>query len=568
MAIEDDVIKAYALENALKYKGKANQGAVMAGLFSEGLKKTEVKEIIPQVEKIIDEVNSMSEKKQEKEFENLKEKVHKRKIREGLPVLENAEDGKVIMRFAPFPSGPLHIGNTRQLILNDEYVKMYGGKLILVMDDTIGSEGKPIEPEAYGLIEEGVKWLDVKFDRKIIYKSDRLEKYYAYAEELIKKGYMYVCSCSPEKMHELRKKGVACGCRELPAEEHFKKWKKMFSPNTPVRSMAVRLKTNMQDSDPAFRDRVMFRISDRKHPRLKKENRVYPLLEFSWAIDDYLLGITHILRGIDLMMETRVEKFIWDIFKWNHPVVIHTGFFAIQGIKLSKSKGAKEVKSGEYIGWNDPRTWSLQSLRDRGMQKEVIRGFILNMGLTKVNSTIAIDVLYALNKKFLEEKLTKRYFFVPNPVKIHISGSPELEARLPLHPSKKIGFRNYNTEQDFFIPQQDFDLMHNGNYRLMHLLNFKAEEIGTIKPRDFSFVSEEPEDKLNVKFIQWLPATEDNLKVEVRMPDNSIIKGLGEKELEKLKVGDIVQFERFGFVRLYSKPKKAGRVWEFWFAHS
>tara|TARA_Y100000310_G_scaffold263261_1_gene273367 strand:+ start:3590 stop:5299 length:1710 start_codon:yes stop_codon:yes gene_type:complete len=568
MTINGDVIRAYALENALKYRGKANQGAVMAGLFAEGLKKSEVGSIISQVKEILDEVNSLSQEKQEKEFEKLKEKVHKREIREGLPALEDAEDGKVVMRFAPFPSGPLHIGNSRQLILNDEYVKMYGGKLILVMDDTIGSENKPIEPDAYKLIKEGVDWLDVKYDKKIIYKSDRLKKYYAYAEELIKKGYMYVCTCSQDEMHHLKKKGVACGCRELPPEDHFKKWKKMFSPEVKEGSMTVRLKTNMQDSDPAFRDRVMFRISDRKHPRLKgkKNQKVFPLLDFSWAIDDHLLGVTHILRGIDLMMETRVEKFIWDIFQWKYPIVIHTGFFSIQGIKLSKSKGAQEVKSGEYIGWNDPRTWSLQSLRDRGLRKEVIRGFILNMGLTRVNSTIAIDVLYALNKKFLEENKTKRYFFVPEPVKIHIGGTPELNAHLPLHPSQKLGFRHYKTGQDFFVPKQDFSLMHNGSYRLMHLLNFKAEEIGTVRPRDFSFISGDPDDLLNVKFIQWLPAMDNskNIKVEVRMPNNLIIKGLGESELGKLKAGDVVQFERFGFVNIYKVGKD--KI-EAWFAH-
>ena len=562
--IKDDVIRAYALENALKYEGKASQGAVLSGLFAEGLKKEDIKEIISNVKEILDNVNSMPLKKQEKEFEKLKSKVHKREIREGLPPLENAEDGKVVMRFAPFPSGPLHIGNTRQLVLNDEYVKMYGGKLILVMDDTIGSEAKPIEPDAYKLIKEGVDWLGVKYDKKIIYKSDRLEKYYAYALELIKKGYMYVCSCNQAERHGLRKKGVACGCRELPAEEHVKKWKKMFESSTVEGSLAVRLKTNMQDSDPAFRDRVMFRISDRKHPRLKNKYRVYPLLEFSWAIDDHLLGVTHVLRGIDLMMETRVEKFIWDIFKWEYPIIIHTGFFSIQGIKLSKSKGAKEVKSGEYIGWNDPRTWSLQSLRDRGIEPDVIRGFILNMGLTKVNSSIAVDVLYALNKKFLEDGMVKRYFFVPKPVKIHITGTPDLRARLPLHPSGHFGFRNYRTEQDFFIPQQDFDLMENRNYRLMHLLNFKAEEIKTTKPRDFSFISEDPENDLDVKFIQWLSVDMKNIKVKVRMPDNSVISGLGEPELDKLKVGDVIQFERFGFVRLYKKLKTE---LEFWFVH-
>jgi glutamyl-tRNA synthetase len=208
----------------------------------------------------------------------------------------------------------------------------------------------------------------------------------------------------------------------------------------------------------------------------------------------------------------------------------------------------------------------LQSLKDRGIEPDVIRGFILNMGLTKVNSSIAVDVLYALNKKFLEDKMIKRYFFVPKPVKIHIAGTPDLQARLPLHPSGHFGFRNYRTEQDFFIPKQDFDLMGNENYRLMHLLNFKAEEIGTTKPRDFSFISGDPEDGLNVKFIQWLPATKTvkNIKIEVRMPDNSVVKGLGESELSKLKVGDMIQFERFGFVKLYKKLKDK---MEFWFAH-
>ena len=64
--------------------------------------------------------------------------------------------------------------------------------------------------------------------------------------------------------------------------------------------------------------------------------------------------MTHILRGIDLMMETKVEKFIWDLFGWKNPITIHLGFFQIEGVKISKSKGAKEVHSGAYTGWDDP----------------------------------------------------------------------------------------------------------------------------------------------------------------------------------------------------------------------
>jgi len=558
--ISKEVIRAYALENAIKYKGKANPGAVLAGLFAEGLDKSGVKRYSKIIDEILKEVNSMKIGDQKKEFETLKELVSKRKVREGLPELPGAEKGKVVMRFAPFPSGPLHIGNARALILNDEYVKNYNGKLLLVMDDTIGSEKKPIEKEAYELIEDGARWLGVNYDKKIIYKSDRIEKYYAYAEEMIKKGYIYICNCSQEEIQKLRAKGVECSCRQFSGPEQVERWKKMFS--APEGSMVARLRTDMGDSDPAFRDRVMFRISDRPHAKTGKKYRVYPLLDFSWAIDDHLLGITHILRGMELAMETRVEKFIWDIFGWEHPEVIYNGHFTIQGIKLSKSKGAQEVKSGVYHGWNDPRTWSLQSLRDRGIAPEAIREFILGMGVKKTSVTIPVDVLYAINKKYIGD--SKRYFFIENPEKIKINGCPEIEAKLPFHPKKKLGFRSYKTSQEFLISKKDFDLMGNRNYRLMHLLNFKSENILKMKPRTFSFISENPEGALKAKYIQWLPTNADNLRVKILMPDGGVVTGLGEPELSKLKVGEVIQFERFGFVKLHKKEKE---MLEFWFAH-
>jgi len=217
--ISKDVIKAYALENAIKYNGKANQGAVLAGLFAEGLEKSKIKEIMPKIQKVIGEVNNLSQEKQKEQLSKLDSKTSKREIRDGLKELPGAEDGKVVMRMAPFPSGPLHIGNARPLILNDEYAKMYNGKLLIVMDDTIGSKVKQIEPDAYKLIEEGIKWLGVKHDKKITYKSDRTEKYYAYAEEMLKKGYLYVCECDQVKMHDLKVKGIDCSCRHLPPEE-------------------------------------------------------------------------------------------------------------------------------------------------------------------------------------------------------------------------------------------------------------------------------------------------------------------------------------------------------------
>jgi glutamyl-tRNA synthetase len=560
-SIDKEKIRVYALENAIKHGGKANQGAVLSGLFAEGLEKSEIKEIMPTIKEIVEEINKLTADKQREQFSKSEIRTSKREIREGLRELPNAEEGKVIMRMAPFPSGPLHIGNARPFILNDEYVKMYKGKLILVMDDTIGSEAKQIQPEAYKLIEEGIKWLGINYDKNIIYKSDRTEKYYAYAEEMIKKGYMYACECSQEKAQELRAKGIACSCRELPPEEHMKRWKEMFSAK--MGSMTIRLKTSMQDPDPAFRDRVMFKISDLPHPRTKNKYRVYPSMEFSWAIDDHIFGVTHVLRGIDHQMSTRVQDFIRNIFNWKNPESIYSGQFAVKGAKISKSKGSREVRAGTYIGWNDPRTWSLQSLKDRGIKPEAIRQFILSLGLKKTSITTPIETLYMLNKKLIEK--SPRYFFVENPQKITIKGTPNITAELPVHPSENLGIRRYETNQDFLISKQDLDLMENGNYRLMHLLTFKSDRIKRLEPREYSFVSEEPDNNIKTKFLHWLPHNPYNVKVELRMPDGKIIKGLGEPDLEKLKENTEVQFERVGFANLYKKQD--GKL-EFWFTHN
>lgn len=553
-----EVILAYALENAIKYKGKANQGAVLAGLFAEGLEKSKIKDVMPKIIEVLKEVNSMSPEKQIKEFESLKDKTSKRKIRTGLPELENAKKGEVVMRLAPFPSGPLHIGNARTMILNDEYCKTYDGKLLLVFDDTIGSIKKQIEPEAYKLIQEGLDWLEINYNKKVLYKSDRTAKYYEYAEELLKKGYLYVCDCSQETMQDLKAKGIACSCRELPGEKQLERWKKMFTAE--MGSMTVRLKTNMQDPDPAFRDRVMFKISDLHHPKTKNKFRVYPSMDFTWGIDDHIFGSTHLLRGTDHHMSTRIQNFIRGIFKWENPTSFYNGKLQIEGVTISKSKGTQKIKSGEYIGWNDPRTWSIQSLRDRGFKPEAIRQFVINLGIKKANITTPVENLYTLNKKLIGDE-TPRYFFIEKPAKITISGCPHLKTPIPLHPNNQLGERIIETTQEFLISENDFNLITKDKYRLLHLLTFEATKTG-IKPYDFSFISEEPKEK--TKFMQWLPAAARNINVEIMMPSGEIKKGLGEHALEKLKVEDVVYFERFGFARLHKKDKDK---LEFWFAH-
>ncbi|MBI5871722.1 glutamate--tRNA ligase [archaeon] len=546
----EKVILKHALANALKYNGKANLGAVIGRVLAEkpGLKE-DIKLLQSACRSILDEVNAIGLEGQKKRllelFGDIKEKEKPKQKLE----MPNAIAGKVVLRIAPFPSGPLHIGNLKTCIINDQVARNYKGKLLLVIDDTIGSEEKQIIPEAYKLIPAGLNLIGIKAAR-VIFKSDRLGIYYKHAEELIKKDAAYICVCAKEKLHEYREKGLVCDCRANTAGKNLSEWKKMFSEYNDGEA-CLRLKTSIEHPNPAFRDRVLFRICSRQHPRTKKKYRVWPLLEFSWAIDDYLLGITHIIRGKELMMESEMERFIWDVFGWKHAEIIHIGLLQIEGIKLSKSKSAKEVLAGKYFGWDDPRTWSVQSLIRRGFLPEALREFCLGFGLNQNEACVSVENLYAINRKMLDKK-ARRYFFIYEGKKIGIAGFKLKKAYAPLHPDfPKYGKRAFNLKSNKFLVQ---DKIEKGKiYRLMHLFNFKNRK----------FISYEHEPRLKAKLIHWLPA-EGNMHAEILMPDGSVKRGFVEKDAKKIKIGDVVQFERFGFARLDSKTKDC---LHFWFAH-
>ncbi len=542
-------IKAYALKNALEF-GKAEPSRILPKLFQHGLEKSEIKSIMPEIIKNIQEINSLSGEEQKNLFFQYEKyaKVHEEKERQ-LSELPNVS-GKTVFRIAPFPSGALHIGNAKTFLLNALYAEKYDGKILLVMDDTIGSQEKPLSRESYKLIEEALEWLDVKYAKPVIYKSDRLEIYYKYAIELIKKNKAYVCHCSQKILHNNREKGIDCACRDVSASEQLERWKKMFKAKEGAATL--RIKTSMQHPNPAFRDRVLFKISDRKHPRAGKKYRVWPALEMSWAIDDYLLNVTHVIRGSELQIETDMEKYIWDIFGWRHSEVIHTGLVSLEGTgaKISKSKSQREVKSGKFFGWDDPRTWSIQSLKKRGIKKEAIREFVKEIGLNKQNITAPVESLYAINRKIIDSS-ANRYSFVYSPVELKVKNRPDIKSvKVQVHPDKK-ETRTLDAGR-IYISKPDFDKLRGKEARLIHLYNVKFDKIGA------RFVSLENKD---IPKINWVS---DGVNTEVLMPDGSRVKGIAESSIERLKNSEIIQFERFGFVAF---NKKRGKTYEFWFAH-
>jgi glutamyl-tRNA synthetase len=257
-------------------------------------------------------------------------------------------------------------------------------------------------------------------------------------------------------------------------------------------------------------------------------------------VDDHLLGITHVLRGKDLVMEDEMERALWSYFGVEGPTFVHYGLLRLKEAELSKSLQRRLIEAGQLTGIDDPRTWSLQSLEKRGIQPEALRRFILSFGLSLTDIEVPAETLYTENRRLIDP-IADRYFFVPRPKAVKIEGLPApREARIPLHPDHpERGFRTIPGAKVVHIPAADLEAHRGQEIRLKDWCNVRLEGVAR-------FTSWEVKD---IPKVQWLPS---GLPTRVLMPDGSWTEGLGEAALSQVAAGTIVQFERFGFVRLQS----------------
>ncbi len=543
-----DEIYKNALLNAVSYKGKANVGAVASKLFgsSPELRKN-AKEVMQEINIIVKEINSLTPEQQKEKIEKLGVKTQKKKKaveKTCLPPLPKAKKGKVVMRFAPNPNGPPTLGSSRGIILNNEYVKKYKGKFILRFDDTDPATKKPIL-EAYEWYKEDMKWLGIKPD-KVIVASERIKKYYMYAEKLIKLDNAYVCFCKQEDFKKLRDRRKPCPHRNAPVKDNLVYWGNMIDGKYADKEAVLRIKTDIKNRNPALRDWVAFRIIRAKHPRIGKKHIVWPMLDFESAIEDHLLKITHILRGIDLMDSEKRQKFIYDYFKWKYPATLHFGRVAMEEFgKISTSSIKEGIEQKKYTGWDDPRLPTIRALKRRGFQKDAIKNFWLSIGLSESFIRASVKSLEAENRKIIEPA-SNRYFFIHNPVEIKIKNAPK-EAKLPLHPNfPKKGCRKLKVKDSILISKNDLELAKN-EARLMDLCNIK------IKGETAEVTGQEL--KKNIPIIHWLPK-ESNIPTKIIMPDGSVKDGLSEINCKNLKENQTIQFVRFGFCRVDKTAKK------------
>ncbi|MEM2245369.1 MAG: glutamate--tRNA ligase [Thermofilum sp.] len=556
------IARKHALANAVKFGGVARVDAVVSKVFAEvpELRK-QARDVVKVVQEVVEEVNAMSREDQERLLAEIWPdafKVEKKREEKRLPPLPRVEElgGFVVTRFAPNPDFALHLGSARPAVLSFYYAKrMYRGKFILRFEDTDPKTKRPM-PEAYDAIREDLKWLGVSWDEEYI-QSLRMEIYYEHAKMLIERGGAYVCLHSREEISRMRSLGIPDPCRDLPIEVQLERWDRMLSGEYGEEEAVVRIKTDPAHPNPSVRDWIAMRIIDTSkypHPLVGDKYVVWPTYNYACALDDHLMGVTHILRGEEHAVNTLKQEYIYRHMGWKPPVGIHFGRLNLGGMILSKSVMRKGIEKGLFEGWDDIRLGTLKALRRRGILPETIWELILEVGLRPSSARISVEKLHAVNRKLLEPR-ANRYMFVTEPltvVKLEGLSMPAV-AEIIVHPSfPERGRRRIELKEHRVFVGEEVKRM--GEVRLMGLGNFSVRGDALIfLNNDVSYAKEK-----NLQIVQWAP-------VEGAVPGEVLkaagtkveeVKGYGEPEIARLPIGEQVQLVRVGFAKVEKKGEE------------
>jgi len=549
------VIRGIALLNASEHDGKTRNDAIISKVIgSKPELRQKIKEIIPIISEVVIEVNTLPISAQKSELEKSFSELlvtKPKQERVGLPPLESAENGKVVTRFPPEPNGYPHIGHAKAAIIDEEYARMYGGKLVLRFDDT-NPENERLE--YYAAIKVGLDWLGVKYDL-VKNTSDDIELIYEKAKGFLESGYAYVCTCDKDTISKNRRGMLSCKCRAGDLAQNMKRWTDMFKKYKPGEAI-VRFRGDMGSENTVMRDPTLLRIIDEPHPLLKNKYRVWPNYDFAVAIEDSADGITHAFRTKEYELRNELYYAILDKLKMRKPKMLEFSRLEFEGMPVSKRVLKPLVEEGKVSGYDDPRLPTLEALRRRGIVPEAIRKFVLSLSFTKSDTLAPFETLESFNRKIIDST-SIRLFLVIDPVKLTITNNNITEVEIPNHPQRDMGKRKIDLDGTVYIASQDAKNLKLGDeVRLLELYNIKITKLGTDVEAEITSNTFKPE----IPKIQWVPS-KCAVKIDVLVPkilfveekfnENSleIIQALTEPYYLELNVGAEIQFVRYGYCR-------------------
>ena len=311
----------------------------------------------------------------------------------------------VATRFAPSPTGPLHIGGVRTALFNWLYSKNKGGKFYLRIEDTDKERSKE---EFKNQIINSLKWIGINYEDSEYIQSDKIDDHINVANELLKKGLAYKCYCSSEEIEEQKKRAKQ---KKIPYI-YNRKWRDRSETDAPKEiDPVVRFKSKVEGKS-ILKDLVQGNIEIENNTIedfviLRADGS--PTYNLSASVDDHLMGMTHIIRGDDHKINTFKQIQIYEVMNWNVPFFAHIPLIhTIEGKKLSKRDNASTLDDYSKIGImpNALRNYLLRlgwSYKDKEIfdLDESIKYFNLE-GIGKSPSKLDISRIYSMNEHYIK----------------------------------------------------------------------------------------------------------------------------------------------------------------------
>ena len=254
----------------------------------------------------------------------------------------------VVTRFAPSPTGFLHIGGARTALFNWLYARGRSGKMLLRIEDT---DRERSTQAAIDAILDGLSWLGIEWDGEAIFQFARSARHHEVAEQLLASGHAYRCYASPEELAQMRE----AARREGRSKLYDSRWRDRDPAEAPAGvKPAIRLKAPLK-GETVIEDQVQGRVvwqNDNLDDLVLLRSDGTPTYMLAVVVDDHDMGVTHIIRGDDHLTNAARQKQIYDALGWPVPVMAHIPLIhGPDGSKLSKRHGALGVDAYRAMGY-------------------------------------------------------------------------------------------------------------------------------------------------------------------------------------------------------------------------
>ncbi len=340
---------------------------------------------------------------------------------------------KVVTRFAPSPTGFLHIGGARTALFNWLYAKRFGGEFLLRIEDT---DRERSTQAAVGAIIDGLDWLGLKWDGPAVSQFERAGRHREVAEQLLATGGAYRCYASPEELEEMRAKARAEG-RPMRYDGRWRDRDPSEAP--PGVKPVIRLRAS-QEGETIVDDKVQGKVTFANKELddlvlLRSDGN--PTYMLAVVVDDHDMGVTHIIRGDDHLTNAARQMQIYSALGWDVPIMAHIPLIHGQdGAKLSKRHGALGVDAYRALGYLPSALrnylvrlgWS-QGDREFFATEELIAAFDLP-AIGRSPSRFDFVKLENMNGHFMRATPDAELFQTLIDTLPYLPGGPEIAAKL------------------------------------------------------------------------------------------------------------------------------------------